>query len=574
MDSLPRRSVLPALGAVCVLGIGLRFWALGFGLPGIYNPDEIPILNRALAFAKGDPNPHNFLYPSLQFYALFAWEVAFFLVGRLLGWFASIDAFTQEYFSDPSRLILAGRAFTAVCGSLTILVVYRLGSGLFGRATGLAAALFMAVAPFAVRDAHYVKLDVPVTLLTAVAHAALATLLVDPAAAARRSRWFAAGVLGGLAVSTHYYVAFIVCAYVAVAAADVSRSRDVRASLVLLLVAGAGLIAGFLAGTPFIVVEPQTAFRDIAGVREVDIDRALAGGGGPFTSLGPYLRMLALDAMGWPVFVAAVGGAVAALVHDWRRGLLLVAFPLAFLVFIAHTVPMSRYVNAMLPLMAVAAGYGVVRLSDWAAASRPAVAGIAMVAAAVPGLAGSARSDWFFAQTDTRTLAREFIEREIPDHASILVQPYSAPIRRTRDSLVEALTANLGDAAHASTKFQLQLKVVPPPPAYRVLYLGDGGTDPDKIYVLPAEFDHGHDLAPLRRRQIAYVVLKRTNVPNDELAAFETALAQGGELLATFSPYRPGVDAARVSPFFHNTAARIDPALARPGPIVDVWRIR
>ena len=33
-------------------------------------------MSRALGFAGGDPNPHNFLYPTLYFYGLFAWEAS------------------------------------------------------------------------------------------------------------------------------------------------------------------------------------------------------------------------------------------------------------------------------------------------------------------------------------------------------------------------------------------------------------------------------------------------------------------------------------------------------------------
>ena len=51
----------------------LRVPGLAFGLPAVYNPDEIAIMSRALAFAKGDLNPHNFLYPTFYFYVLFAW---------------------------------------------------------------------------------------------------------------------------------------------------------------------------------------------------------------------------------------------------------------------------------------------------------------------------------------------------------------------------------------------------------------------------------------------------------------------------------------------------------------------
>ena len=61
------------------------------------------------------------------------------------------------------------------------------------------------------------------------------------------------------------------------------------------------------------------------------------------------------------------------------------------------------------------------------------------------------------------------------------------PLTPSRDGLVEALTRNLGSADTASTKFQLQLSQDPyPPPAYRLIYLGRGGLDAEKIYVDPA----------------------------------------------------------------------------------------
>lgn len=572
----PRRLAW-TLGAVCLVGLGLRVYGLDYGLPGIYNPDETPILNRALALAKGDPNPHNFLYPSLNFYALFAWEVLFFLVGRVAGLFHSLADFQQEYFRDPTRLFLAARAWTALCGTLTIVAVYRFGQQLFDRTTGLVAAAFLAVAPFAVRDAHYVKLDVPVTLLTVVAHVAIARLVTDVRAAASARRWLWTGVLAGLAVSTQYYVLFVVVAIAAAAVADIRRSGRWQRSAAMLIWAAAGSVLGFLLGTPFFIVEPHIAMRDIAGVREVDIDRALAAGGGAFTSLVPYLKMLATDAIGWPVFAAAIVGVVLALWSDWRRGILLVAFPCAYLTFIAHTVPQSRYLDALLPLVAVAAACAVTRLARAAGQRAPVFAATLTVLCALPGLILSVRSDVFFTQTDTRTLAREFIEREIPDGASLLIQPYSAPVRASREGLIEALRTNVGSETNATIKFQLQLSVSPyPSPAYRTIYLGDGGMDPDKLYVLPDAFRAGTGLEPLRRMGIGYVILKRGNTPNQELMPLETALEREAQKMASFSPYRAGLDPARQAapPFLHNTSARIDPSLERPGPVVDVWRVR
>src|SRR5215813_2261022 len=167
-ERLPDRATYVVLGAIVLVGLALRLWSLGYGLPAVYNMDESPILNRALTFAKGDPSPHNFLYPTLYFYALFAWEAGYLVVGRLLGWFASASAFQNAFFVDPSGHFLAARALGALVGTATIVAVFLLGFRLYGRQVALGSALFMAVAPLAVRDAHYIKLDVPVTFFAAL----------------------------------------------------------------------------------------------------------------------------------------------------------------------------------------------------------------------------------------------------------------------------------------------------------------------------------------------------------------------------------------------------------------------
>jgi hypothetical protein len=200
-----------------------------------------------------------------------------------------------------------------------------------------------------------------------------------------------------------------------------------------------------------------------------------------------------------------------------------------------------------------------------------------VLAAAVPGLLGTLRADVFIGQTDTRTLAREFVESRIPAGSSFLVQPYSVPLRRSRDAFVEALKSNLGSVERASIKFRMQLDAGPyDPPTYRMIFLGDGGEDPDKIYVSPRAFFGSVGLAPLRPFNIDYVVLKRYNVDDPAMQPLADALPGRAELVARFSPYRTDVPPevrARVRPFLHNMAMRIDPALERPGPIVEIWRV-
>src|SRR5687768_14514024 len=175
MGTDPRRWDGPtvALCLALVVGLALRAVAIGFGLPAVYNPDEVAIMNRTLSLTQSGLNPHNFLYPSLYFYALLIWEGLAFVVGWLSGAFDSTAAFEESYFLDPSYIYLAGRWLSVLCGTATIWATAALGHRLFDRHAGAAAAWILAVAPLAVRDAHYVKHDVPVTLLIVLAHLAL-----------------------------------------------------------------------------------------------------------------------------------------------------------------------------------------------------------------------------------------------------------------------------------------------------------------------------------------------------------------------------------------------------------------
>ncbi|MEW5982256.1 MAG: glycosyltransferase family 39 protein [Acidobacteriota bacterium] len=577
------RRGLWALLACAAMAFGLRVYAIEWGLPDLHHPDEPYILNRALAFAKGDPSPHNFLYPTLYFYALFVWEGLFFVAGRLAGVFASVAAFEREFFVDPSRVVIAGRLLTALFGVATVAAVYRLGTRLYGKGAGLGAALLLAVAPFAVRDAHYIKLDVPVTLFVVLAQAAVARLVVDPAAAARRGPWMAAGAMVGLALSTQYYVFPLVLSIAAAATIEAHRLGRVAGAVRPLVWAGVASIAAFVAATPFLLPELDIAIRDMVAVRQINVDRAV-GGAGAFTSLGAYLRMIATDAVGWPTAAAAAAGFALAAIRDWRRWVALTCFPLVFLAFLANTVPMSRYLNALLPSLAVAAAFAVTRglaaVSRNRGEARPLVAAMAFVALAVPGLVGSLRSDTFYSQADTRTLARGFIERTAPPGATVLVQPHGVQPRPSREALVEALRAHLGSEARASIKFQKQLDAASAvSPTFRVLYVGtvtDTDAAVDKMYISPAEFDHGGGLEPLRMRRVAYAAVSRYRTGTLAFPSLDAALQGGARLLATFSPYRPEIGPdrrARIAPFFHNTADRIDPALERPGPVIEVWRI-
>jgi Spy/CpxP family protein refolding chaperone len=256
---------------------------------------------------------------------------------------------------------------------------------------------------------------------------------------------------------------------------------------------------------------------------------------------------------------------------------LLLSFPAAFMIFVANTVPATRYLNPVLPFIAVYAGVGVSALAEAAGSRRWWVAAAVCLIAAAPGAWMSTSGGVFFRQIDTRTIARRHIEAHVPPGTTVALQPNSVPLVQSRESLVEALRANLGDERRASAKSSVRLKLHPyPSPAYRTIFIGSGGLDADKIYVRYDELGGDAGLARLRQLGVTYVVLTRYNRPHPDTVPFLQSLAAEARLVAVFSPFRAGVDAGTVAttqPFLHNSAARISSVLERPGPRLELWKV-
>ena len=580
---------------ISVVALGLRLYGLRYGLPAVYNPDEVAIMSRALAFAKGDLNPHNFVYPSFYFYVLFAWEGLTAVVAVATRAVASFGEFQREFFVDPTRVFVAGRLLTALLGTGTALATGVLGTRMWGRTAGLAAALIVAVSPLHVLNSHYVKHDVPMSLLVVLAYLSYWQLWTTDRKDLRPDRLrqgygesaealrakaegrsyltiSLAATITGVAFSTHYYAIFLAIPLAWSAARGASGASDAVKRIAL---AGAVSAVVFLALSPFILVEPQTAIRDMVANRQIVVDRAVENLG-YVSSAMRYASLLFFDTVSVPAAVLALGGVTMALITRPRDAAWLLAFAAPFLIFIASTFPASRYLVLVVPFLALFAGAAVSRIET----------GFGMTLVGfliVPALIQSLNSDHFIRQTDTRTLAKAFIESHVPDAATILTQPYSVPLEPTADSLREAVAQSGKDMP---TKTRLQMERSPyPSPAYRLIYLGFG-LDADKLYLpvetlgrstLPPEAGRYTDaLAALRREHVAFVVLKRYNESDPATLPFLAALAREGRRIAVFSPYRNAAEPGggpRAVPFLHNTDARIDMALERPGPVVEIWQI-
>jgi hypothetical protein len=563
-----------ALAAIALGALALRVSALDFGLPAVYNPDEVAILSRALAFAKGDLNPHNFLYPTFFFYALFVWIGTYFVLARITGSVASLNQFQQRFFIDPSSVYLAGRTLGALCGAATTGVTAVLGRTLFDAPTGLVAAALLAVSPLAVVDGHYVKHDVAATLAVTIALWRMARCWPEGRARDEVPTAALAGaaIACGVAWSIHYYCVFLAVPLM-MTVVDARRSQGPKAVAETLALAGGVAVATFFALSPFLLVEPSTAWNDIVANRQIVVDRA--SDRGLLANLQRYAVLMVDLGATLPIAALSAIGTVALAVTDRRRTLFLLAFPLPFLLFIINTVPASRYLNPVLPIVMLMAAVAIRQIARLLAPRRHVLMMAALtVLAGSTALVESVRAVGFLGQDDTRTLASRLIDTQVPSGATVLVQPQSVQLTQSKASLEESLEARLGSLEGLPTRSRLRLAVSPwPTPSYRILWLGDGGLDEDKIYVGYRQL--GADpLSVLRARQVEYVVLKRYNVDDAAVTPLARALARGARRIASISPYRDDArDGILAAPFLHNTDSTIDPRLARPGPAIDIFKL-
>ena len=340
------------LGAIVVLALALRLWHLDHGLPYAYNADEeLHFVPVAVKMFGGSLNPRYFENPPALTYLLFLVFKLRFGFGRDL---------IAQFRADPEAAYLTARVVVALIGTLVVGLVYWAGARFSDRRAGLAAAALMAVAFLPVFYSKHALNDV--VTMAPVTVALVACLLVYEQG--RWGHWVLAGAAIGVAIATKYTAgAMLVTLGVAAVLRVLADRGELRRALLGLVAAGAACGVAFALLNPFAIIEHSTALGQIGG----QSGQAASGklGQDQVTGWWYYLRTFTWG-LGWLPAVAALAGGVLMLWRDWRRGLLLVVFPLFLFLFLGHEARFfGRWLLPAYPALCVLAGYAV-----WVAAEQ------------------------------------------------------------------------------------------------------------------------------------------------------------------------------------------------------------
>jgi 4-amino-4-deoxy-L-arabinose transferase-like glycosyltransferase len=403
------------LALILAVAALLRFVALGAGIPFNIGVDEPEIMGRVVQMMRtGDFNPHFFDYPGFYFYLQLGVAVLRFLAGATLGQCSALDQV------DTADFYLWGRAVTAILGTLTVLLVYRIGMRWGARHAALAAGL-MAVMPLHVRESHYVLTDVPVTFFVT-----LALLLTFVAHERERAASFAwAGAAAGLAAATKYPGALVlIVPLIAVWMTLGTKPSRLVASLAVL----GGAAAAFLVAAPYTILDLPAFLNGYAHLAGYYAPKRLAE-----PAWLTYYKHLSRS-MDWPAFLLLLGGlglgAVRAIRGPGRvRWTVTIAFPLLYYYFLSgQTLVFGRYLLPLLPFVCVLAAVGAVsgvsllRRFDIPRAPRTAVIAALTAAALLPPAWQSLNFVRMIARTSTVEQAHTWIMSDVPKGSSVVIE--------------------------------------------------------------------------------------------------------------------------------------------------------
>lgn len=372
-----RRIVYGLLAVITVLGICLRFWGIGWGLPDVrrplatYHPDEVINFSASqrVDMLGGKFDVGFYSYGAFYFYLVDAAKI----IGRGYGAIPTTPNLpadspplsemqsAERQLPEIRGLYLAGRIVSAVAGVLTIAVLFALARRLFGERVGLTAALLYAAAPLAAVHAHFFTVDVCATLFVTLALLASARLLESQ----HWKEYLIAGICTGLAAATKYSAGLVLVAPVAahiLASPHDGRGKP-RLFGPLVLVAATTLV--FLTACPGPIINWDAFWNGMAefgpsGLKYELFQHSRQGHGLLFVNTGPgwwYHLVISLRyGLGLPLLLLAATGIASAIGARTKQDRLLLWFVLVFYgITSLSAVRFARYMIPLYPALCVIA---------------------------------------------------------------------------------------------------------------------------------------------------------------------------------------------------------------------------
>lgn len=438
---------------VIVIAIVVRLWGTWYGLPFSYHKDEYHEVMRALSLGAGSFDLDRTTKGGFYFVLFFEYGI-YYVVLKLSGAVASPLEFAQNFARDPTAFYLMGRMTAVVAGSFTVLLAFLLARRAYSVAAGVLAAIFLAINALHIDLSRVIGVDVPMTMLVAC------SLLFAWRVAeyGRTSDYLLASLFAALATTTKLPGVIVLVPLLMAHSYAIQREsggirawlskRDFWFAAAVFLVVLVATNPGILFKSGYLSLFTETAGGN--GKEGVDAETAYFVRERP--NLYLYYLFVVRDSMGWPLFILGLASLAFALLRRTPLDLMLVVFALINYLAISSTTSdvlyYPRYALPIIFVFAVLAGRFLDETIGFASRWRSLVTIGALMLCAGPPIAQAMVTMNALARPDTRTLAAEWFEKNVPTGSHVLIESGKITADRATVPLRDSVAALERRIAH------------------------------------------------------------------------------------------------------------------------------
>lgn len=458
---------------ITLAAIGARVIGLSYDNLICYNHDEQIHLLTAEKIFHGELNPREiwegrkFLYIFYPWLSMYIVAGIYYLYDLILSCYSSIAVWLiylagaggslVRDFSFPSRgfdsrhALYMGRLIVALIGAANIPLLFLIGKRLWDRRVGLLAAAFLALNGYHVANCHWMKNDIIATFFLAVAF----LFSIRIFSLRKLSDYILAAVFSAAAINTKSYTAPILATCLFAHLSTFSsltfrsffRALITRKFVVFVIV----FLLIFIITYPLFYLDFNYIISNFQKVAEKTETDAMFGG------LGNKARPRTLLEIRWDnicnfarfswemeaglggyVLLLGVGGIITSLLTRKKRLLLLVSFPLLFLISaVLVASPGIRYqdIIPLIPFFALLAAVfirfigKIVFKKNWLVTVTVLILGIAVL---IPYIRMVIRMDYGYWERSIRYFATRWVARNIPPGSTVIRESKTLSLNDSR----------------------------------------------------------------------------------------------------------------------------------------------
>jgi 4-amino-4-deoxy-L-arabinose transferase-like glycosyltransferase len=456
---------------IIALGFALRFCAVGYNLPYIYNLDEMQIIGPIMDnFFQGDLNPHWFEQPgSSLMYILFGAIGLYYNLGHSLGNFPTIASFLNSFLSDPTAVFLIGRTVVILFGTFSIWLVFLIARRCFNRPTALIASLFFAVSPMHITHSRIIRTDVTAAFFMLLAIVFLFRFLDT----GKLYAIIISGLSVGIGSAAKYPSAaimlplLVLLLFYAPGKSDSKKAPSGNTAkgtnnYLRLIVLGAAFVVGFILSSPFTIIDYRQT------LAELQFLRLHEPAGYPHIGIldkfSWYLHdVIRYAAGGIIIQLLALTGLIVTIISGKKKQYFLVSIILViFLILFVINTRQPRYVIPLLPFISIFAGRGLYLglkslLGRWRYFSSI-LALAAILIALIPAIRAENNNRTIMLK-DTRTICKEWVEGNIPPGSRIAYEAFCPQFDQQPKNNYQLVDMGWNRIVYQPIKYYLDRKV-------------------------------------------------------------------------------------------------------------------